>query len=69
MPLTWDCSWSFAVSPLSFLISDLEVLVLFNFLAPTALTLALGALSWTPSCFRGLGKGRGLSCSPLRCLS
>lgn len=67
--LTCDCSWSFAASPPSFLTSDLLVLGLFAFLAPTALTLAPGTLSWTPSCFLGLGKGRGLSCSPFRCLS
>lgn len=68
--LTCDCSWPFTISPLSFLLSGLRVLGPFNFLAPTPLALAPEeGFSWLPSCFLGLAKGRGLSVSPLMCLS
>lgn len=67
--LTCDCSWPFTVSPLSFLLPSLGLLRLFNFLAPIPLALAPDAFSWLASCFLGLAKGRGLSGSPLMCLS
>lgn len=67
--LTCDCSWPFTVSPSSFLLPSLGLLGPFNFLAPIPLALAPEGFSWLPSCFLDLAKGRGLSCSPLMCLS